>query len=124
MDKGYDNPTGHQAVSIHGYLGHIRQIGEENLNARGEKRFPGRRWAVERTLAGLSRCRASLVPYDKKVPNYIRLIQLACSLPWYRRQWQLKFWDSFLVIIHSPDAARVARVILQPLPARRTAGGG
>ena len=27
----------------------------------------------------------------KKVSNYIGLIQLACSLLWYRRQWQLTF---------------------------------
>ena len=54
MDKGYDNPTGHQAVAAHGYRGHIRQIGEEKLDAKGEKCYPARRWVVERTLAWLS----------------------------------------------------------------------
>lgn len=29
LDKGYDNPTGHEAVEKHGYVGHIRRIGEE-----------------------------------------------------------------------------------------------
>ena len=31
LDKGYDNPTGHEAVAAHGYRGHIRRIGEEKL---------------------------------------------------------------------------------------------
>ena len=33
LDKGYDNPTGHDAVAAHGYQGHIRRIGEEKLDA-------------------------------------------------------------------------------------------
>ena len=90
LDKGYDNPTGHLAVAAHGYRGHIRRIGEEKLDSVGMKRDPARRWVVERTLAWLSKCRAILVRYDKKVSNYIGLIQLACALFWYRRQRQLK----------------------------------
>ena len=46
---------------------------------------------LERTLAWLSKCRAILVRYDKKASNYIGLIQLACVLIWYPRQWLLKF---------------------------------
>ena len=45
LDKGYDNPTGHRAVAAHGYRGHIRRIGEEKLDATGEKRFrPAAGW--------------------------------------------------------------------------------
>ena len=91
LDKGYDNPTGHQAVAAHGYRGHIRRIGEEKLDAKGVKRHPARRWVVERTLAWLSKCRAILVRYDKKACNYMGLVQLACALLWYRRQRQLRF---------------------------------
>ncbi len=91
LDKGYDNPTGRRAVEARGYQGHIRRIGEEKLDTQGLKRYPARRWVVERTLAWLSKCRAILVRYDKKASNYIGLIQLACALIWYRRQWQLKF---------------------------------
>ena len=90
LDKGYDNPTGHEAVAAHGYRGHIRRIGEEKLDDTGVKRYPARRWVVERTLAWLSKCRAILVRYDKKASNYIGLIQLACALIWYRRQRQLR----------------------------------
>ena len=91
LDKGYDNPTGHQAVAAHGYRGHVRRIGEEKLDPQGVKRYPARRWVVERTLAWLSKCRAILVRYDKKASNYMGLVQLACALLWYRRQWQLRF---------------------------------
>ena len=90
LDKRYDNPTGHEAVSAHGYRGHIRRIGEEKLDAIGVKRHPARRRVVERTLAWLSKCRAILVRYGKKVSSYIGLTQLARALIWYRRQWQLR----------------------------------
>ena len=91
LDKGYDHPTGHQAVAARGYRGHIRRIGEEKLDSEGVKRYPARRWVVERTLAWLSKCRAILVRYDKKASNYMGLVQLACALLWYRRQRQLRF---------------------------------
>ena len=91
LDKGYDNPTGHQAAAAHGYRGHIRRIGEEKLDDTGVKRYPARRWVVERTLAWLSKCRGILVRYDKKASNYVGLIQLACALLWHRRQHRLLF---------------------------------
>jgi hypothetical protein len=51
LDKASDNPTGHAAVEARGSVGHIRGIGEEQLDpTSGEKHFPARRWAVERTL--------------------------------------------------------------------------
>lgn len=85
LDKGYDNPTGHSAVAKQGYIPHIRRIGEEKLDPKGEKTRPARRWVVERTLAWLSKCRALLVRYDKKGSNFIGLLQLACALIWIRR---------------------------------------
>ena len=89
LDKGYDNPTGHGTVADAGYQPHIRRIGEEKLDQSVEKTHPARRWVVERTLGRLSKCRATLVCYDKKPSNYLGLLQLACSLIWYRRQWSL-----------------------------------
>ena len=49
LDKGYDNPSGRGAAAGHGYREHIRRIGEEKLDASGDKRYPARRWVVERT---------------------------------------------------------------------------
>jgi putative transposase len=89
LDKAYDNPTGEQAVAEHGYIGHIRRIGEEKLCPNRQKRYPARRWVVERTLAWLSKCRAIVIRYDKKACNYLDLLKLACTLLWYRHYWQL-----------------------------------
>lgn len=90
LDKGFDNATGHEVTARHGYVAHIRPIGED----RREKRRPGRRrprrWVVERTLAWLSKCRALLIRYDKHDVNYLGLIQLACGLLWYRRIYRLQ----------------------------------
>jgi putative transposase len=86
LDKGYDNPTGRAAAVSRGHTPHIRRIGEEKLDETGRKRRKARRWVVERTLGWLSKCRGILVRYAKKSCNYLGLIQLACSLLWYRRQ--------------------------------------
>lgn len=91
LDKGYDNPTGHAAAEGANYTPHIRRIGEEKLDEKGRKRRKARRWVVERTLGWLSKCRAILVRYAKKSCNYLGIIQLACGLLWYRRQYRLTF---------------------------------
>jgi putative transposase len=67
LDEGYDNPTGEEVVADHGYVPHIRRIGEEKLDKTDEKRYPPRRWVVERTHAWLSNCGAILVRHDKKI---------------------------------------------------------
>ena len=85
LDKGYDNPTGRSVAEKHGYVPHIKRIGEEKLDDHKRKRHPARRWVVERTFSWLSRCRAILTRFEKNVDNYIGLLQLACALLWYRR---------------------------------------
>ena len=89
LDKGYDNPTGEKALAEHYYIPHIRRIGEEKKDAAGTKRYPARRWVVERTLGCLSKGRAILVRYEKKAFNYLGMIKLACILLWHRRQHRL-----------------------------------
>lgn len=37
LDKAYDNPTGEQVISEHGYQGHIRRIGEEDSDRERKK---------------------------------------------------------------------------------------
>ena len=91
LDKAYDNPTGAETVARHDYVPHIRRIGEEKLDASGQKRHPARRWVVERTLGWLSKCRGLLVRYEKKAENYLAMLQLSCALLGYRRWWQLRF---------------------------------
>ena len=85
LDRGYDNLTGHEVTERHGYVGHIRPIGEDRRPRRQAGRRKPRRWVVERTLAWLSKCRALLIRYDKHDVNYLGLLQFACALLWYRR---------------------------------------
>jgi putative transposase len=89
LDKGYDNPTGHETVAAYQYTPPIRRIGEETLDPAGQKTYPARRWVVERTLAWLSKCRGLLVRYEKKAVNFLGLLQLACALLWMRRRARL-----------------------------------
>ena len=92
LDKGYDKQPAREVLERHRYIPHIphiRRIGEEKTDDAGEKRYPARRWVVERTLGWLSKCRAILVRYDKKATNYLGLIKVACILLWYRRQHRL-----------------------------------
>jgi putative transposase len=80
LDKAYDNPTGEEAVAAHGYVPHIRRIGEEKLDpATGEKRYPARRWVVERCFAWLSRNRRMARDYERKVQTSETFIDIAAS---------------------------------------------
>ena len=89
LDKGDDHPTGHETVAAYQDIPHIRRLGEEKLDANGQKTYPARRWVVERTLAWLSKCRGLLVRYEKKAVNFLGLLQLACALIWIRRRARL-----------------------------------
>ena len=89
LDKGYDKRASRELAEERDYIPHIRRIGEEKLDEVGEKRYPARRWVVERTLGWLSKCRAILVRYEKRAANYLGLIKVACILLWYRRQHRL-----------------------------------
>jgi putative transposase len=85
LDAGYNNALSKQIVKEHSYEGHIRPGGAETLDKSGKKKYPARRWVVERTIGWLSKCRGLLVRYEKKSENFIALFQFACALLWYRR---------------------------------------
>jgi putative transposase len=96
LDKGDDHPTGHQAAAAYHDRPHVRRTGEEKFDERRQKRYPARRWVVERTLAWLSKCRALLVRYGKRARHSPGLLQLACALLWLRRRARLiRDGDSF-----------------------------
>ncbi len=91
LDKGYDNSTGYAICEQFGYRPHIRRIGEEKIDpASGQKKYPARRWVVERTFSWLSRCRGILIRWDKKAECYLAQVKLACALLWFRRLHRLQ----------------------------------
>jgi putative transposase len=89
LDKAYDNQAVEEILSKRGYTPHIRRIGEEKRDEKGEKTHPARRWVVERTFGWLSRWRGILVRHDKKANNYLAIVKLACGLLWFRRLHRL-----------------------------------
>jgi len=89
LDKAYDNLASAQVVTERGYTPHIRRIGQEKLDAVGEKTHPARRWVVERTLGWLSRWRGLLIRWEKRPANYLAMLKLACALLWYRRLYRM-----------------------------------
>ena len=64
LDKGYDPEPSRDGLLGRRYIDHIRSIGEEKDEA-DQRRYPVRRWVVERTLGWLSKGRAILVHYEK-----------------------------------------------------------
>ena len=84
LDKAYDTPTGECVVAQKRYIPHIRRKGEVPV-PKAQRKYPARRWVVERTWAWLSKCRAILVRYDKNPQHYLGLLQFACALLGYRR---------------------------------------
>jgi putative transposase len=84
-DAGYDNQVSRDTVKEHHYQGHIHPARGEQPTRKGQRKYPARRWVVERTFGWLSKCRGLLVRYEKKSENYLGLLQFACVLYWYRR---------------------------------------
>jgi len=85
LDAGYDNQVSRETVKEHHYQGHNRPARRKGSARKGKKKYPPRRWVVERTFSWLSKCRGLLVRYEKQSKNYLGLLQFACALYWYRR---------------------------------------
>jgi putative transposase len=83
LDKAYDNDTGYLTCIDHDYSPHIAAI--HAVAPPRPKRYPARRWLVERTIGWLNQCRALLIRWERKAENYLGFLQLACALLWYRR---------------------------------------
>jgi transposase len=85
LDRGYDTPAGWEAAVERDYEPHIPP--QRGPRSAHPKRYPARRWVVERTLAWLHQCRGLLIRWEKKAENYLGLVKVACILLWFRR-WQ------------------------------------
>ncbi len=83
FDRGYDFPEiEHESVN-RGYTPHIRHRGEGRRMVKNVHRV--KRWVVERTNSWHNRFRKLLVRYEKKVENYLGLVQLACCIIIYNQ---------------------------------------
>ena len=90
LDKAYNSKTVQQAIIKRGYVPHIpykRNRGQK-IEAVCQKKYPSaknRRWVVERTNSWHNRFRKLFTRYEKKVGNYLGLVQLSCSIIIYRK---------------------------------------
>jgi hypothetical protein len=66
------------------YILHGKKRGEEDHLIRGQKKYPARRWVVERTHAWHNKFRRLFVRWERKVENYKAMIHLASALIIYR----------------------------------------
>jgi putative transposase len=82
LDKAYHSNEVEQEIIKRGYIPHIRHRREEKLLHR---KYPARRWVVERTNSWHKRVRKLFTRYEKKDENYFGLVELANSLIVYRR---------------------------------------
>ena len=98
LDKAYNSKPEEQELLKRGYVLHIPQKrrkgekDEENVEVKvtiqhtlNRKKHSARRWAVERTNSWHNRFRKLFTRYEKKVGNYLGLVQLSCGITIYRK---------------------------------------
>jgi transposase len=90
LDRAYQSKQIEQEIIKRGYVPHIpykRKRGQM-INNTNQKRYhpsKNKRWVVERTNSWHNRFRKLFTRYEKKVENYLGLVQLSCSIIIYRK---------------------------------------
>ncbi len=79
-DKGYDYADLRQAIYERHYHVHIKVKGLQVEELPAKKRYPARRWVVERTLSWQNDFRSLRIRWAKKADNWLAFIQLASAL--------------------------------------------
>ena len=100
LDKAYNSEPEEQELLKRGYVLHIPQKrrkgekGEENVDVDvkvtiqhilNRKKHSAKRWVVERTNSWHNRFRKLFTRYEKKVENYLGLVQFSCCMIIYRK---------------------------------------
>ena len=92
LDKAYNSEPEEQELLKRGYVLHIphkRKKGEavdeqKTKVASHHKKHSPKRWVVERTNSWHNRFRKLFTRYEKKVENYLGLLQFSCCIIIYR----------------------------------------
>jgi transposase len=92
LDRAYQSKPVEQEIIKRGYVPHIpykRKRGqvkeEEKTYQKRNSLSKNKRWVVERTNSWHNRFRKLFTRYEKKVENYLGLVQLSCSIIIYRK---------------------------------------
>jgi transposase len=84
LDKGYDFDEVRDILAEFGYIPHIRARGEETQAKKNIPGYRARRWVVERTHSWMNRFRRLLIRWEKKVKNYLAMLEFACAFIAFR----------------------------------------
>lgn len=93
LDKAYNSTQEEQELIKRGYVLHIpykKKKGEKDDNQKlkaipNRKKYSPKRWVVERTNSWHNRFRKLFTRYEKKVENYLGLVQFSCCMIIYRK---------------------------------------
>ncbi len=97
LDKAYNSEPERQELIKREYVLHIpqkRKRGEKESDDAvktetppffNHKKYSPRRWVVERTNSWHNKFRKLFTRYEKKVENYLGLVQFSCSIIIYRK---------------------------------------
>ncbi|HXT82887.1 MAG TPA: transposase, partial [Verrucomicrobiae bacterium] len=93
LDKAYKSKTEEQELIKPGYVLHIpykKKKGKEVDNEKtttipNRKKHSPKRWVAERINSWHNRFRKLFTRYEKKVENYLGLVQLSCGIIIYRK---------------------------------------
>ena len=97
LDKAYNSKQEEQELIKRGYVLHIPTKRKRDKNEKEEedkvtrqhcsnrKKYSAKRWVVERTNSWHNRFRKLFTRYEKKVENYLGLVQLSCCMIIYRK---------------------------------------
>ena len=91
LDRAYNSKSTGNEIINRGYVPHIPykrkrgQIKIEKTNQKRNSASKNKRWVVERTNSWHNRFRKLFTRYEKKVENYLGLVQLSNSIIIYRK---------------------------------------
>ena len=92
LDKAYNSKTIEQEIISRGYVPHIRYKRKRGDAKTETQKMPNRKirhtrrgWVVERTNSWHNRFRKLFTRYEKKVENYLGLVQFTCCIIIYRK---------------------------------------
>jgi transposase len=84
LDAGYNYDDVIAGVLERDYILHLRPPASAEIEVAPEKKYPARRWVVERTHAWHNKFRRLLVRWEKKLDHYYAMIDLASGLMIWR----------------------------------------
>ena len=108
LDRAYRSKPIEQEIIKRGYVPHIPykkkrgQKKEENTNQKRYYHSKNKRWVVERTNSWHNRFRKLFTRYEKKIENYLGLVQLSYSIIIYRKiiLGRLLVYNILLILVY------------------------